>query len=142
MARTPVAVWGDDLTDWAAAPTYYAVLVDLVAVRQHRTCTNLHPLTNSTYSSELLTTRLGAPNIRGPPVWTDANGRHWIHPAQHTPRTQLPRRVRPDDRDTIRRLMSRAIPIPKKWISMGRPGGLTVDPATHIPGGGAKTRAP
>ncbi|MET9427129.1 YihY/virulence factor BrkB family protein [Streptomyces sp. NPDC003036] len=26
MARTPVAVWEDDLTDWAAALTYYAVL--------------------------------------------------------------------------------------------------------------------
>ncbi|GAA3904949.1 YihY/virulence factor BrkB family protein [Streptomyces gulbargensis] len=26
MARTPVALWEDDLTDWAAALTYYAVL--------------------------------------------------------------------------------------------------------------------
>ncbi|MET9800855.1 YihY/virulence factor BrkB family protein [Streptomyces sp. NPDC006368] len=26
LARTPVAVWEDDLTDWAAALTYYAVL--------------------------------------------------------------------------------------------------------------------
>ncbi|WP_309054845.1 YihY/virulence factor BrkB family protein [Streptomyces sp.] len=26
LARTPVAVWKDDLTDWAAALTYYAVL--------------------------------------------------------------------------------------------------------------------
>ncbi|MGW7433420.1 YihY/virulence factor BrkB family protein [Streptomyces sp. NPDC054861] len=26
LARTPVAVWADDLTDWAAALTYYAVL--------------------------------------------------------------------------------------------------------------------
>lgn len=26
LYRTPVAVWNDDVTDWAAALTYYAVL--------------------------------------------------------------------------------------------------------------------
>src|SRR5690349_7337645 len=26
LRRTPVAVWNDDVTDWAAALTYYAVL--------------------------------------------------------------------------------------------------------------------
>jgi membrane protein len=26
LRRTPVAVWNDDITDWAAALTYYAVL--------------------------------------------------------------------------------------------------------------------
>ncbi|MFB6504236.1 CRISPR-associated helicase Cas3' [Streptomyces sp. NPDC002466] len=116
-------------------------LAALVAVGQHRTGTNLHPLTNSTHSSELLTTRLGDPSIRVLPVWTDANGRYWLHPTQHTPRTRLPRRVKPSDRKTIRRLMRRTIPIPQKWISTGRPGSFTNDPVTNPPDGWAKTPA-
>ncbi|MEU4077954.1 hypothetical protein [Streptomyces venezuelae] len=39
-------------------------MADLAAIRQHRTGTDLHPLTNSTLSSEFLTTRLGDPSIR------------------------------------------------------------------------------
>ncbi|MFD5500760.1 hypothetical protein ACFWJS_13785 [Streptomyces sp. NPDC127061] len=100
-------------------------------------------MTNSTHSSELLTTRLGDPNIRVLPVWTDANGQHWLHPTQHTPRTRLPRRVKPADRKTTRRLMRRTIPIPQKWISTGQPGSLTNDPVTNPPGRlGKDTRTP
>ncbi|MET8751354.1 CRISPR-associated helicase Cas3' [Streptomyces sp. NPDC004667] len=116
-------------------------LADLVAIRQHRTSTNLHPLTNSTYGSELLTTRLGDPSIRVLPVWTDTNGTHWLHPTHRTPRTRVPQRIKPTDRQTIRRLMRRTIPINQRWISTGQPGTLTPDPATSIPTGWTKTPA-
>ncbi|MFK0043917.1 CRISPR-associated helicase Cas3' [Streptomyces sp. NPDC090741] len=116
-------------------------LADLVALRTHRTGTNLHPLTNSTYSSELLTTRLGDPSIRVLPVWTDPDGRHWLHPTQRTARTSLPRRVRPGDRRTIRRLMRRTIPIRRQWIATPAGDSLINDPDTTIPVGWEKTPA-
>ncbi|MFJ6940541.1 CRISPR-associated helicase Cas3' [Streptomyces sp. NPDC101132] len=129
----------DDVHRWADDNAKQA-LADLVAIRQHRTSTNLHPLTNSTHTSELLTTRLGDPSIRVLPVWTDADGKHWLHPTHHTPRTRLPHRVHPSDRHTIRRLMQRTIPIRQQWITTTGP--LTHDdPTTNTPTGWAKTPA-
>ncbi|MFJ3879132.1 CRISPR-associated helicase Cas3' [Streptomyces sp. NPDC090077] len=116
-------------------------LADLVAIRQHRTGTNLHPLTNSTFSSDLLATRLGDPSIRVLPVWTDRDGRHWLHPTRRTPRTRLPQRVRPGDRRTIRRLMRRTLPVNRQWIGVGAPGFRADDPATSIPADWARTPA-
>ncbi|MFJ6577602.1 hypothetical protein ACIQMY_16705 [Streptomyces sp. NPDC091368] len=114
-------------------------MADLAAIRRHRTGTDLHPLTNSTLSSEFLTTRLGDPSIRVLPVWTDPDGSRWLHPSQRTNRTRRPRRVKPGDRDMIRRLMRRTIPIRQQWITTN--GAPVIDSTTEIPAGWEKTPA-
>ncbi|MFE5913480.1 CRISPR-associated helicase Cas3' [Streptomyces wedmorensis] len=114
-------------------------MADLVAIRRHRTGTDLYPLTNSTLSSEFLTTRLGDPSIRVLPIWTDPDGSRWLHPSQRTNRTRLPRRVKPGDREMIRRLMRRTIPIRQQWIITN--GAPVIDPTTEIPTGWEKTPA-
>lgn len=131
---------GDDTRRWAD-DTAKQTMADLVAIRRNRTDTNLHPLTNSTYSSELLTTRLGDPTIRVLPVWTTPDGQHWLHPTHRTPRTRLPKSVRPSDRTTIRRLMRRTIPIRQQWIATPGSSPLANDPTTNIPQGWGKTPA-
>ncbi|WP_159041576.1 hypothetical protein [Streptomyces sp. WM4235] len=101
-------------------------LANLVALRRHRTGTNLHPLTNTDAHPDEIATRIGSDSTRVLPTYLTPDGRHWLHPTQHTPRTALPQHIDPADRPTLRRIMNATIPINSQWLN-------TADPTTRPP---------
>lgn len=106
----------DDMTR-IAEDAQRTATAHLTAIGPPASIRDLHPLTNTDEAPDTIATRLGADSIRILPTYTTPDGRHWLHPTHHTPRTALPQNIDPQDRPTIRRLMNATIPINSQWLS-------------------------
>ena len=107
---------GDDDLNRMADDAAKTAVADLTMIKKPRTVGDLFTLTNSSEHPDLIATRLGADSLRILPVYTTADGNHWLHPTDRSPRSLLPHHVKPCDRGTIRRLINATIPINREWL--------------------------
>ncbi len=123
----------DDITR-IADDAQRTATAELTAIAPPASVRDLHPLTNTDAHPDEIATRIGSDSTRVLPTYLTPDGRHWLHPTQHTPRTALPQHVNPADRPTLRRIMNATIPINSQWLNAADP--TTRPPAdwSNVPG--------